>query len=285
MSISINNNHRLVRNGSLVERIASPASHTNGAFANTPSIAVIHFTFGSSGRSSANWFKDPANTAKSSAQVVVDRDGSVIQCVDFNVGANHAGASTWQGMNGLNNKSWGIELANWGYLTQSGSNWRSWTGETINNPVLARHKNGRRPEWPNGPIGWEPFSLAQIATAIEVVRAIKDKYGLAQIIGHDDISVGRKWDPGPAFDMQSFREAVFEGAASQGGNVLVVNSAEGLNLRRGPGTEFDVLVELANGTRVAPLEFDGNWVFVNVLGVGDVPQRSGWLRRSFLVDA
>ena len=48
-------------------------------------------------------------------------------------------------------------------------------------------------------IGWETYSDAQFEAAAAVVSAITEKYGPQEINGHDDISVGRKLDPRPAF--------------------------------------------------------------------------------------
>ena len=279
MGFSISSTGKLLRDGTSVEQITSP--YTNGPLSPQPKTIVIHFTYGGTGRSSAEWFRNPQNTFKSSAHVVVDRDGSVVQCVPFTIGANHAGKSDWKGLSGMNRHSYGIELANWGYLQRHSSGWRSYTGVSIPDPVLATHRNGN----PNGstvPIGWEPYPSAQIDTAEDIAKALVAQYGCNDIIGHDDISKGRKWDPGPAFDMQQFRESVMGDASSLDGSTKVVAVVEGLNLRRGPGTQFDVIELLANGTRVAVLETNGNWVMVNVLNASDAPSMTGWVNGSFL---
>ena len=279
MAFTISSSGKLLRDGTAVEQIASP--YTNGGFAPQPKIIVMHFTMGATGRSSANWFSDRRNTFKSSAHIVVDRDGSVIQCVSFEAGANHAGRSTWKNIVGLNRHSYGIELANWGNLTRHGNGWRSTTGVSIPDPVLAVHRNGN-PNGSSAPIGWEPFPAAQSETAEDIARALVAEYGCTEIVGHDDISKGRKWDPGPAFDMARFREAVLEDASDTGGNIRQVNVAEGLNLRRGPGTQFDVITLLANDTRVMVIETSGNWVMVNVLSAAGVPSQTGWVHSGFL---
>lgn len=281
MTFTINTSHRLLRDGRSVERIAAPSAHTSGAYSPMPKIAIIHFTFGSSGRSSAEWFRNPGNTGRSSAHVVVDRDGSVIQCVDFNIAPNHAGRSSWRGMEGMNRRSFGIELANWGYLERRGGGWTSYTGASIADPVMARHRNGN-PNGEQSPIGWEPYPAAQLAAAVEIVQALVGKYGVTEILGHDDISPGRKWDPGPAFDMAHFRARVLEDLASDEPNRMQVSSPDGLNLRRGPGTEFEPIVLLPDATVVEPVEQNGNWVLVNVIGPGGQPTKSGWVHSRFL---
>jgi N-acetylmuramoyl-L-alanine amidase len=179
-----------------------PTRNMGGPFATPPEIGVIHFTGGGSARSSAAWFGDPRNRG-SSAHVVIERDGSVIQCVPFDRQAWHAGVSSWRGLNGLNRWSWGIELANWGWLKRVGADWADGAGRLVPSAVLAVHRNGN-PGGEAGPIGWEPYPPAQVAAAAALCRAL----GVREVVGHDDIAPRRKSDPGPAFDMPAFRAAV-----------------------------------------------------------------------------
>lgn len=281
MTFSISANGRLLRNGKAVEFLAALPSHTGGPFGTTPKIIVMHFTYGGTGRSSADWFRNPQNTQKSSAHVVVDRDGSVIQCVAFGTIAHHAGQSRWGSLTGLNSHSFGIEMANWGNLVRKASGWTSWTGVAIADPVLAVHRNGN-PDGSPTPIGWEPFTQAQIETSAAIARALVETYGADTILGHDDISKGRKFDPGPAFDMADFRARVIEDMGSASDDLLHVNVAEGLNLRRGPGTQYEVIELLANATPLRSVERAGNWVLVNVVGAGGLPVRTGWVHSAFL---
>ncbi|WP_299477285.1 N-acetylmuramoyl-L-alanine amidase [uncultured Roseibium sp.] len=280
----IDKKHRLMQNGKLVRRIMSPAAHTNGKFASTPSTTVMHFTFGATASSSAEWFRDPNNKFKSSAHIVIGRDGEVIQCVDFDTGANHAGKSTWKGRPGLNTWAFGIELANWGYLQKKGGTWWSWTGKTeVASPVLAKHKNGN-PNGTAGLIGWEPYPDVQIETAAAIVRVLIDTYGRQELVGHDDISVGRKWDPGPAFDFDSFRMMTTEDLSDNTDNFVFSNTpGDTLNLRQGPGMHFDVITALKDGTQLMILERDGNWLMVNVYNATGKVVRTGWVYAKFVV--
>ena len=281
MAFSITQSGRLLRDGRAVELIDSPASHTGGAIGTPPKVIVMHFTFGGTARSSADWFRSPQNSGKSSAHVVIERDGSVIQCVPFTTFANHAGKSTWTGAVGMNRHSFGIEMANWGYLTRKPDGWTTWTGQLIADPVLAVHKNGN-PDGSATPLGWEPYRAAQIEAAEGIARALIAKFGCDEIVGHEDISKGRKWDPGPGFDMAQFRSSVLEDMADPGDNSLSVTVAEGLNLRRGPGIAFEVIKLLAAGTRVTPIEQSGNWLMVNVLNPSGSPTLTGWAHKAFL---
>ncbi|HEV7253347.1 MAG TPA: N-acetylmuramoyl-L-alanine amidase [Mesorhizobium sp.] len=282
MTFIINNSLRLLQNGKAVQRMPARVGHTNGRLNPTPRILIVHFTYGASARSSAEWFQSPKNKHRSSAHAIVERDGSVIQCVDFNEGANHAGKSSWNGISSFNNKSFGLELANWGYLEGSGGNWTSYTNVAISNPFLDVHKNGN-PNGSKSPIGWERYPAVQIDAAVEIARAVVDKYGVDTILGHDDISKGWKWDPGPAFNMSRFRTMVFGDRAEMGPNVMTVSSPNDLNLREGPGISFRIIQSLPDGAKVEPVEQDGNWMMINLLDAQGRPAKSGWVHRSFLV--
>ena len=65
-----NQKHRLTKDGVPVDFIASP--YVGRTFAKKPRIAVIHFTYGGTARSSAEWFRSPQNPG-SSAHVVIER--------------------------------------------------------------------------------------------------------------------------------------------------------------------------------------------------------------------
>lgn len=277
MAFSIRD-HRLWRDDSRVETMLSP--FIGGSFAEPPRILVVHFTAGASARSSAEWFRDRSNPG-SSAHLVIERDGSVVQCVPFDTIAWHAGRSAWNGLIGLNRHALGIELANRGDLVRRGEGWASLTGAVVVDPVVAVHRNGN-PDGSHRPIGWERYPDPQVAALAEIARALVATYGIAEIVGHDDIAPTRKWDPGPAFDMPRFRAAVFGGRGEDESPALTVRPSDGLNLRAGPGVDRAVLELLPPGTRVMPLERFGRWLSVSVLGADGAPRRTGWVHGAYL---
>lgn len=61
--------------------------------------------------------------------------------------------------------------------------------------------NGGFKKQPNGTIKWFPYTDYQIQSVIEVSRDIIARYKLKpiNIVGHSDVSPGRKVDPGPLF--------------------------------------------------------------------------------------
>ena len=273
-----NQKHRLTKNGVPVDFIQS--CYVGGSFKAKPRIAVIHFTYGGIARSSAEWFRSPDNPG-SSAHVVIERDGSVIQCVPWDKVAWHAGRSRWRNLSGLNAHSFGIELANWGYLKRAGDGWSCWTGARVHDPVVAVHRNGN-PDRLRNPIGWESYPEAQFAAAVQVVRSLVKSYGVDEVVGHDDIAPTRKWDPGPAFDLARFRSCVFGGRADEGDLRLRVIAANGLNLRTCPGTHFPAIETLACNQLLEPIATEGSWTEVSVLDGAGEPRATGWVHRRYV---
>ncbi len=104
---------------------------------------------------------------KVSSHFLIQRDGAIIQFVPCGQRAWHAGESSWRGRSRCNDFSIGIEL--------EGSD------------VL-------------------PFEDIQYEKLAGLVRALKGKYPIADIVGHSDIAPGRKTDPGPHFDWMRLQE-------------------------------------------------------------------------------
>lgn len=198
MSFTIHN-HRLVGIPYL------PSPNSGGTL--KPKFLVIHYTASGDGFDTAAYFARRA--ARASAHLVIRRDGTMVQCVPFDMVAWHAGKSRWRDAGGrtyanLNQHSIGIELENWGPLQRSAAGWISWSGTPVetSRTTEARHKSGA-PD-----CGWERYTSLQVRTATAVAQAICRTYGVGEIVGHDDIAPGRKSDPGPAWDMAGFRARV-----------------------------------------------------------------------------
>lgn len=248
---------------------------------------VIHYTASGPSSDIAKYFKSPA--AKVSAHLVIRRDGTIIQCVPFDTQGWHAGRSQWVDVKGklhigLNKNSIGIEIENWGPLKKTGSGWVSWTGQPVDasKVVEARHKFGV----PNG--GWEIFTEAQVDATIEASKAICEAYDIAEIVGHDDIAPGRKSDPGPAWNMGSFKAKVL-GRSENEAATMVVRSATGLNVRTGAAATFPLVDAkpnpLPDGAMVDVIEAEGSWRFVSALNKNGDAQFSGWVHGGYLRDA
>jgi len=175
-----------------------------GAVMSVRRFLVVHFTGGWMGESSISSMRSQGL----SAHLVIDRDGSITQCRPFNKTCGHAGKSKWKDPNtgklytGLNACSIGIEMANCGDLVRATypSTMEEMAGKKIPR-VTAKHKHG-------GPVrDWEIYPTAQIDSLMSVAKIIVDRYNLDDLIGHEDISRGRKTDPGPAMPMGALRVA------------------------------------------------------------------------------
>ena len=107
-----------------------------------------------------------------SAHLFVERDGAVTQFVSLLDRAWHAGVSSFDGREGCNDFSIGIELEGTDDL---------------------------------------PYTDAQYTVLAQLTRQIQAAWpviGLERIQGHSDIAPVRKTDPGPAFDWARYRMAV-----------------------------------------------------------------------------
>jgi N-acetylmuramoyl-L-alanine amidase len=253
-----------------------------------PRWLVMHYTAGGSAQESIGWLA--RSDAKASAHVVIDKKGGITQMVRFDQRAWHAGESRWKGVEGLNGHSFGIELDGFGEVFGGPGKWRFRSTSVPDADVLvAAHRNE-----PGRQRGWAKYPPAQLAAALELARLLVRTYGLEDVIGHDDISPGRKWDPGPAFDMAGFRAAALGAAPpprdapappAPGTGARMRVSASSLNLRAGAGAGNPTVAgsPLPRGTVVEALESAGEWRRVRVQGaVNGAASPAGWVHGGFL---
>jgi N-acetylmuramoyl-L-alanine amidase len=247
----------------------------------------MHYTAGGEGAATRDYMlQSPevkgtkAAPVYASAHLLVDRDGTIWQIVPFNKQARHAGKSHWQGLDSLNTYSIGIEIANYGWLNRQGDG-------TFKRPETPRFKakDVTLGIVPGGTEekGWENYTAEQLAAVESVTRALLDHYSsIVEIVGHQEIAPGRKFDPGPAFPLQRFKNLV----TGRGDDELDrpphrYEVSTSLNIRGGPGTEFLPLEisPLKQGTKVVKREEQGDWFFVT-LAAGK--KESGWVNRRYL---
>ena len=101
-----------------------------------------------------------------SAHFFIRRDGELVQFVDVEARAWHAGASHWQGRDNRNDDSIGIEL-------------EGLEGDT--------------------------FEPAQYQSLVSLCTELARRYPVAHIAGHEHIAPQRKQDPGPGFEWARLR--------------------------------------------------------------------------------
>ena len=256
---------------------ASP--NTGGAFAEgQPDTLVIHYTGGRSAESSARWLCDPR--AKASAHVIIGRDGSVIQLVDFQTVAWHAGRSSWAGRSGLNRYSLGIELDNAGPLEARAAGYYTWFGRLVpeDEVLQATHRHATTPNY------WHTYTEAQLARCEELCELLINTYRLHTLVGHEEISPGRKTDPGPAFPLEALRQRLLAGDRSEEAPALSMETptqqglvvADRLNIRQQPHLQSPTVTDaLPRGTLVSIEAEQGGWAKVRV-------ETEGWVKKEYL---
>lgn len=103
-----------------------------------------------------------------SAHFLIRRDGALVQFVPCARRAWHAGESAWRGRVRCNDFSVGVEVEG----TDS--------------------------------VAYAPRQYAMLG---RLVRALRARYPITDVVRHSDIAPGRKTDPGPAFDWTRFARA------------------------------------------------------------------------------
>ena len=112
----------------------------------------------------AHPYFDQLRDLKVSSHFLIDRAGELVQFVDCDQRAWHAGRSSYCGSPNCNDVSIGIELEG----TETGR--------------------------------YEDAQYAMLAALIPVLRVRYPALAQGPIVAHSDIAPGRKTDPGPAFD-------------------------------------------------------------------------------------
>jgi N-acetylmuramoyl-L-alanine amidase len=264
-------NHRLV--GDKVSFRQTP--NVGGAL--QPRYLVLHYTAGRSLESSVESLCTKKPQGNASAHIVLGRDGRIVQLAAFDVVTWHAGISQWNGLNGLNQHSIGIEMDNAGLLHREGDKFVAWFGKAYpsDEVLLAEHRHG------GGVQPWHSFTEAQIERALELSELLVAHYGLDDVLGHEDIARGRKVDPGPAFPLESVRSRAMGRGAEELPRYVTTVSA--LNIRTGPGAGFSKAAPaLKLGTELLLLEPQDRWSRVAVVGPTDL---EGWVSNDFIAPA
>lgn len=256
-----------------------------------PGIIVTHYTTGWSGEGSRDWLLGAAgNTSntKSSAHVVIDRDGTAWQIAPFNRRAWHAGPSAYAGLTDINSHSVGLEFVNPGWLKPAGNDvWYDYFGNkkrTKDLEAFGGYELHAHSRVGSGTFAWCLFTPEQIKTGLKIASALVDKYKIKAVVTHEEIDTrGWKTDPGPAFLQSAFQDLV------RGVDYYVV-AATRLNLRGGAGTEFETILPpgyLPSKTTVRVVNRSGGWAFVQVVDPSEnieglKPGLRGWVHTDYL---
>lgn len=117
----------------------------------------------------AHPYFDQLRTLRVSSHFLIRRDGEVMQFVSADCRAWHAGVSNFRGRERCNDFSIGIELEGTDFA---------------------------------------PFEDAQYRALAALTAALRARYPLAAVAGHEHIAPGRKTDPGPHFDWTRYRKSL-----------------------------------------------------------------------------
>ena len=152
---------------SVVSDVLPSANYGDRRSGRAPDMIVLHYT-GMNDAEVAIRRLTVAGT-EVSAHYIVREDGRIIQSVPENLRAWHAGAGTWGTETDVNSASIGIEIVNGGH-------------------------DYDLPAYP----------LRQIAAVIALCKGIMIRRNIPRerVIGHSDVSPGRKQDPGEKFPWQ-----------------------------------------------------------------------------------
>jgi N-acetylmuramoyl-L-alanine amidase len=243
-----------------------------------PLFVVAHDTAGRSAQSTVDYLA--TSSRKVSYHVIIDRDGIMTQMVPLDRQAWHAGVSQHPGkpwIKGLNRCSIGVALDNPGELTRAtDGTYRAWFGGAwAHSDVERGHRNGRDT--------WHlPYTARQLTSFEKLVLALDAEYGVDSVLSHHAIAPDRKVDTSPTLDplLRALTQQVEDKAADMPvGDRAIVATIGGLNLRRGPNINAEIIetMEWNTGVTVEPPIQRTGYVFVTT----DDGQ-AGWAHSQYL---
>jgi N-acetylmuramoyl-L-alanine amidase len=157
-----------------------------------PDMMLLHYTGMADAAAALERLCAPGSEV--SAHYLVLEDGRVIQMVQENRRAWHAGTSFWAGQTDINSCSIGIEIAN-----------------------------------PGHDFGYPDFPKRQIAAVTALCRGIQTRYTIppARVLAHSDVAPSRKQDPGEKFPWRTLWDSgvghwVHPAPISDGGTVFTL---------------------------------------------------------------
>jgi len=129
---------------------------------------ILHYTGMKNAKSALDRLCDPKTEV--SAHYVIEESGKIHHLVDNDKRAWHAGKSYWQGETDINSASIGIEIVN-----------------------------------PGVDFGYRKFPDNQIKSVTKLCKELIAEYSIspANVIGHSDVAITRKIDPGHLFPWEA----------------------------------------------------------------------------------
>jgi N-acetylmuramoyl-L-alanine amidase len=272
-------NHRL-KNAKI--KFESTKKHGDKFGANLPDTIILHYTAARDLQSAQ--FTLSKSSTQASAHLIIGRTGDIVQLVDFDTVSWHAGRSEHKERKWLNRYSIGIEIDNPGWLKKSGNKYTTWFAKEVDmdEVVELRHRN---PETTQR--YWHRYTEQQVQIVEEICDLLVKEYKIKYILGHEEVSPGRKQDPGPAFPLDKIRSNILEGDRNQMDGPEddipfkgVVNVNTGLNIRADASAVAKKVAQpLTNNQTVQVVEEKNDWYKVKTEIEGWVSKR--FIRRQF----
>lgn len=203
----------------------------------TPRLIVIHYSV----TNTVDEAVAALNAEGASYHILIAKSGEAFQTRRLTQTAAHPGLSNWKplGNIGLGSSvqvgSVGICLMNKGFAFDAASPHAP--GKLIYNPDDPSMQQ------------WENYPAAQVGACRKVVRAILDTYEISEVVGHHDIAIMGKFDPGPLFDVAGLN-ALISSQPRLGFPTKVASPDGKASLRQGPSVDSPIIAELNNGQAV-----------------------------------
>lgn len=152
-----------------------------------PKGAVVHYTAGPS-------LESAYNTAirRGFTYFIIAKDGVILQSFPLSRWGSHAGKSWWKGLGeSVSKQLVGIEVVCWGQLKYEGyGRYKTWRGDFISE-YNVRAKGVKY---------FEKFTPAQELSLVRLLKWLKKNnkkvFDTELVLGHEEVSPGRKVDPG-----------------------------------------------------------------------------------------
>lgn len=178
-----------------------PSAITRGTYTDGyPKGAVIHFTAGRR-NGLASQIKDQIENGYTF--FVIDKDGNIAQNFPLDSWGYHAGKSSYEGLSGkVSNELVGIEIQCAGKLTHKDGEYRTWFRTTVPESevrnILTQIDNQEQGYY-------HTFTELQEDALESLIlwlhRNNSDVFSLDLVLGHDEVSPGRKNDPGGSLSL------------------------------------------------------------------------------------
>jgi N-acetylmuramoyl-L-alanine amidase len=204
-----------------------------------PTLLVIHYSVTNTVAQAVRVL----NQRRLSYHVLIEKDGTAFQTRPFTETALHPGLSNWKAISGLDlgstvgRASIGICLMNMGFDVASIPRGAASAGKLMYNPHDPTMQR------------WEKYPAAQVAACKAIAKDIIATYPIQEVVGHHDIAIMGKFDPGPLFDLAQLN-AFITAPKPLGFRTTVAASDGFLNLREEASANATILRRLPSGTPI-----------------------------------